>query len=706
MLRSIGWVLLGAAGGVALGFFLNPAPEAGLAGQARPAATVGEATTELSAYRAASQITDAAALEAALEQAQSGPFSVEREASVRAHFERLAAVDVRRASRFASTPGFDVELVADVFRDWAEVDANAALEELAMIEDPVVQRVVATALLDVQGYNASAIDRIASALPEYQRVDFQANALAKLAEDDPRTAINAAVSMRDAQARSSALLRAGAAWAQHDPIAAFAETASLPPELQAAYRNSVATAWSEIDTDGFLTYASAQPALDDLLPGLMHAMAVHPERVFEVAAAHRALPIGEGFAPYVTVERTAFTGLVMSEPERALAVLEAMPAGERRRALTIAAAESYGRVWPDEAYAWVTSLQPRDAVLETSVIAYSAAPIDQKLQWYYDYENPEDLTPYARNPLLATWNYIANIMGGLAGGHPDRALIASRLRERGDERSMALLARMTGPWVNSDPEGALDWMLASGEVDPAIASNIGSQLASRDARAAAAYVDRLPQELREPWLQEVAVQYAAQDPEGASAWITGFQGDPGYDAMLGQMVARVAQSDPRIAARMLLSAPGEIQQGVADNIAAGWAQSDLAGAARWASGLNDESARSSAVRSVANSWAYRDPGAAQRWAANLPNDADRDAALAAVLTRLTRDGFDTTIDTRLLGEFSSDSARNRQASQIVMAIASHDPDRAETVLERWVTDPALKQLGEDAIAQGRERAGR
>jgi hypothetical protein len=46
--------------------------------------------------------------------------------------------------------------------------------------------------------------------------------------------------------------------------------------------------------------------------------------------------------------------------------------------------------------------------------------------------------------------------------------------------------------------------------------------------------------------------------------------------------------------------------------------------------------------------------------------------------------------------------RNQQAARIVTSIATHDPDRAESILERWVTDPVLRQQGEQAIAQSRE----
>jgi hypothetical protein len=718
MIKTIGSVTLGAVAGAAIyllmfaeryesnaadspatTFIADSVETARLTG---PGAAGSRPTPELSAYQQAAQVSDPAVLEAALDRLLAEPFSAASQIEIRALFERLAAIDVRRALRLAQTPGFDVELIAGVFRAWAEADADAALQELAGVGNPSTQRAIAIALLDVLGSDAATIERIAAALPEHQRIDFNAMALARRAEDDPRGAINAALALRDTAARSSAALRVGAAWVHSDPIAAYTAGDTLPRELQLAYRNSVAREWAETDTAAFLSYANDQPALDDFLPGLMHAMAVDPERVYQVAAAHPALPIGEGFNTYVTVHRTAFTDLVMTDPDRAFRILETINDAERHRDLTNALAEAYGRSRPAEAVAWARSLQPRNAVLEASAIAYSTADFDQKLTWLDEFEDPVDLTPYARNPFIATWGYISYLMALRAGGHPDRAAIASQLLERGDERSMDLLGRMTNTWVGYDPGGALDWMLASGEIDPFIAANIGGQLAQRDAKAAAAYTERLPEELRMPWLQQIASEYARQDAAGATGWIAQFQGQPGYDDMLGQAIVQAAQTDPQSAAQMLLLASGEMQRNVAGSVASGWARSDLAGAARWAVGLRDASAREAALNTVGNSWAYRDPQAAQRWAANLPSGEVRDQALSAVLSQLTRDGFDTSIDPQIIGAIDSAGRRNQQAARIVTSIATHDPDRAESILERWVTDPVLRQQGEQAIAQSRE----
>jgi hypothetical protein len=262
---------------------------------------------------------------------------------------------------------------------------------------------------------------------------------------------------------------------------------------------------------------------------------------------------------------------------------------------------------------------------------------------------------------------------------------------------------MLAQWVQSEPETAVEWMLANGSiVDSAIASTMAGRLASRDAVGAAAYIDRVPPELRQSWFEQVAIPYASQDPQGAATWLSRFQGEPGYDATFQRVIQQTAQVDPVGASMMLLSAPSELQQSTAASIANGLASDELEGAARWALSLRDEVARGNAVGEVAFDWAYRDPRAAQRWAIGLPPGDVRDQALSSTLNRLSRDGFDVVIEPELLEAFESDELRNQELSRLVLNVARQDPERAAKILEEWVTDPILLQRAEAAIEAARE----
>jgi hypothetical protein len=75
------------------------------------------------------------------------------------------------------------------------------------------------------------------------------------------------------------------------------------------------------------------------------------------------------------------------------------------------------------------------------------------------------------------------------------------------------------------------------------------------------------------------------------------------------------------------------------------------------------------------------------------------------LNRLSRDGFDVTIDPDIFESFDSESVRNQQVGRLVAEVAMRDPERAEAYLEDWITDPVLRAQGEQAIEDARELLG-
>ena len=702
MLKTVAALLIGAVPAAAATWYLGTSgspPNSPLAGTL--SADTGSASTSaepvasgnLAAFRRALTIEEPAVIEARLAELIAQPFSPRREAEIRALFKRLAALDLGRALRVAETPGFDLDLAADVIRALAESDTDTALAALSSVRGAANRLDLAVVLLGAIGFDGQDIERVAAALPDYQRVDFQARALAELASSDPNRALLTALGLGEAGARNAAIQRVGIAWAHLDPFGAIMRANSLPTELETVYRAGVAREWARLDAAGFLAYADSEPLLDDFLPALMFTMSVDPWLTFEVASRHPPVPIGNGFADNFTVERTAFGSMVNEDPERMLGVLNALPDDARKEELARAFAEIYTLMRPRDAMAWARGLEPRNPALEAAVIVNaSRRDYEQALRWFNEYEAPQPGAP------LAAADFITFSIGTYMGTDPGRAAIASDLRSRLDEPNIAAtLTRLTTVWALSDPMSAFEWAFSGdAAVDPALAGMLARMVGDRDAAEAAALTDRVPPELREVWLREVAARYARQDPDAASDWIVRFQGEPGYEAMLGQVLQQAATVDPASAARALQVAPAELQATTAPRIAAAWAGENLAQAGQWAASLGDANARSAAVTQVASTWAYRDPRGAQRWAAGLPRGAVRDEALASVLRRLARDDFVSTVDWGLLSEFDSDAARDRAVADIVSTLSFSDPDEARSLLER-IDDPALRQQAEDAI---------
>ena len=692
MLKVVATILVGAIPAAAatyyVGFVGSLASDANVPTiVARPAALTDSASKDstgsesLDAFQLAAAISDPRTLETRLVRAFAEPYSLARNTEIAALFKRLAALDLGRALNVADTPGFDVRLLADVVCALAQDDVEAALNMLASIRGATMRLEVAIALLGVMGADMQVVERIAGALPENQQIEFHSEALAQFAERDPSGALNVALALSDAGIRSAAVQEVGISWVERDPASAVSNVNSLPLELRAAYRKGVTREWARIDVNGFLAYADAQPRLDDFLPAMLYAMSVAPELTFEVASRHPAVPIGGGYTDNVTIERTAFASMVSIDPARMLGVLRAMPEGGRKQELYRAFAETYGRQRPQEALTWAQSIEPPNPALVASVISHSATTdFNQALRWLSEYE----ARPSGQS--FASPEYIAYTIGTIAGTDPRRAEMATwLLAHEDDPGAAAVLSRLTGVWMLSDPASAFDWMVSSDAArDPVLIAATARALAERDARSAAAYADRLPMQTRNIWLQEVLPRYGRQDPEGASNWIFQLSGDPGYESMFSQVVQQAAMTNPETAAGLLQAASDDLQQAVAPAVASAWAARDLRKAAQWAVTIANAGARNAATAQVASSWAYRDPEAAQSWVVDLPRGEVRDQAISSILDRLVRDGFAPSINWQLLNAFDSNEARERVLRSLIPSLARGEPELARSLFDRWI----------------------
>src|SRR5690606_38956377 len=105
----------------------------------------------------------------------------------------------------------------------------------------------------------------------------------------------------------------------------------------------------------------------------------------------------------------------------------------------------------------------------------------------------------------------------------------------------------------------------------------------------------------------------------------------------------------------------------------------------------DPAARSAGAAAAAQAWAFNDVEVAARWALGLPSGDVRDAALQPILNRGVTDG---SIDTRIVGAFSSAASREQAllaALPTLSGLARRDPDAARTLVRAHYTTPELQQ---------------
>src|SRR5690606_7916836 len=150
---------------------------------------------------------------------------------------------------------------------------------------------------------------------------------------------------------------------------------------------------------------------------------------------------------------TSFANSAWKDPERYLAVLEAMPRDQRRQQLTAAFAEAYARSRPEDALAWAQA-QPQPN-LQVRVMSETAVN-DHALAYRWANEL------YERTGNLAGAQNVAVQVGNYAGADPRRAEIATEmLAQKDNPLAQTVVTRMLAQWVQNDPETALDWMLAN-----------------------------------------------------------------------------------------------------------------------------------------------------------------------------------------------------------------------------------------------------
>jgi hypothetical protein len=264
-------------------------------------------------------------------------------------------------------------------------------------------------------------------LPERERIDFQAEALATIAASDPTAAVTIALGLGEIESRNTAIQRVGIAWVARDPSAAVAQTNLLPVAMQAAYLNRVTTEWARLDVDAFLDYADAQPRLDNLVAAVTHAMGVDPQRSFEISARHPPVRMGDDYARTQTVEREAFSGWAERDPEGTLVWLDALPVSARKQDLMVAFAETYGRTDPESALAWAQGIVPADQTLVSAVIARaSLTDMDLALRWLIEFE------PASPGGIARPGSAADNI-GIFFGADPRRVSLANRLLDMQQE---------------------------------------------------------------------------------------------------------------------------------------------------------------------------------------------------------------------------------------------------------------------------------
>ena len=584
--------------------------------------------------------------------------------------------------------------MADLVR-LAGRDGDAALAELARIDDPRLRRDTALALLEEFGTDLEGIARIAAALASADGLNFTFDAIALAAARDPDAAIAMALALENPSAQTEAITRIAMALVAVDPRAALGHAAAIANyRLADSFRTAVLEEWASLDPDGFFYFLETAGPRD--IPPRSDA--------FRIAAStdpDRLLTLLDRLPPNLrsAAELAGLAALVRIDPAAAFARIDAMPGSSARSRALAEVARSLATHDPAAALAWLEARQSAGPA-EISAVLNVLAETD---------------------PLRAVDMLIANVArmgnatafygaidGFAPGQRQELMLVADRLSATNDAAIQIAFGMFMDQWAQNDPEAAVDWAFANADrLNPRAIEGLATALANENAELAKQAAARLPLDLQEGWIRIVAGQLAQVDIEGTLQWLAGNQGQPYYEGAvytaLMQHVAGVrgGGGDPRSIAAFVERQSPQLRANSAPLVGYLWAGTDPRAAAQWAERVDFDSAnenrRLGLFANVAGQWAMSDPDGARDWVLGMPPGEGRDQVLGALLRTTVDTG---RIDMSAVDSYSSDERRQQSLLGMMPALGARNPELGRSLIERYFDDPEASAQAEQRLIDG------
>jgi len=567
---------------------------------------------------------------------------------------RYAELDPSEAVAAAKELDVPSASLVPLYRTWLASSPEAALSSLGALEDPKKTE-VATGVVALVSDDDALVARVIALLPAQPRALY-VNALGELARTSPAEALARAGKISDAAQRKDAVNRVLSMWARSDPRAVADYLAGLDVKAQRdAARSGV---WQQI--------AMTAPEL----------------------ALERAELMPQELRGQIQV--VAIQTLAQRDPKAALARFEQMPQGVvGRNGILPIIARSYATRDPDGALAWARAQQPPQPGVMAAVISGLA---DKDPAHAFDLAS-EIASPAEQTQALQSVMNMS-IMRDPASMAPllDRVLAMPNSAQR-----QMLVQVALNSLAQSDPDKAVDWLIANPGQAPNAVQQVASTFARNDPARAASYSSRLTGDSRVPWLRGVASSYAQVDSRGALEWVEQQRGTPEYDELAFAVLQSASPQDLAATTRLIESIGREDYQRMGiQSLGTRWANTDPAAAANWATNLRDPTQRTAAVQAVGSTWANQNPPAAKEWVLSQPSGPVRDGILLTLMSASARFG---PPDTSLLADISTDQSRVAAVQTAAMTMAQRDADGARSFVESNVADSTERERVLSMVSQ-------
>lgn len=599
---------------------------------------------------------------------------------------RYGELDIGEALRALRELDVEHGLLVSLYTQWVHVDADAVLAALRDIEDRSEARIAALALIRFADGGDELSRRVLAALPEADRLAVQADAVVASASTQPAAALGDALAFDRENVRFRLVQQIGAIWAESDPKAAIAASASiLDRTLKSAYETNVLTAWAGNDLESLLRYAATlDPASQGRLI-LIHAFddafdSVDPALLIELAER-----LGHRSAEHV--RRAAIRHLALDDPREAIAVAESLATSNaQRQGLFLAIAPAYARKHADEAFDWARRTGHGSVI---DAVLGGVAQVDPDRALDFALSMDAELGPFSFYSIFRFGAENGASMPSL--GQRVLGLYDETVRRRA-------LQDLGSAWVSVRPSAAMAWLTSQADrIHPDVFADVAYSAANQDLGLAIAYAERVPDAAIARWTTALVSSYANADPEGALRWVVKQRGQPGFEDAVLALVDHAATFDLAAATALVaeLESSDHARRAVA-NLAYHWMAESPEAAGNWIAALQDEDLMGAAAAAVALEWARRDAAAARGWALGLPFGKVRDEALKGLWTTQFLRG---TFDHELLEAFSSSEFREGAILEGLRYAAPRDSAAARELVAKYITDPAALAEAERLIAK-------
>ena len=365
----------------------------------------------------------------------------------------------------------------------------------------------------------------------------------------------------------------------------------------------------------------------------VHSLALHsPEKALELLNEY-----GDATQRH-NVLNGMFTQWFSTDPEKAKAWVESLPARDRMSALRNSAYnDNLDRDW-------------LAAQIETFPANHQSKNLADNLAQRWAESDPQAATEWL-NSLPASrsnpWSR-QNIAQRWAEKDPAAAAAYFAQRPITDGNGGRTAGLIAGALARQDPEGALAWLetldIANEEARVGTTAAMLDGWAQGDPEAAGTYALSLDDaDQRRDAIVSLARGWSQNDPGSARAWIDALEDPQLRHQALGSHIESVAALDPAGAAEIFT----EISAGLADGdppnqlrnsvkqIASHWAQVDPQAAAEWASTLPPETHDPGKTFSlIVQTWAEYEPREASEWLSTLDEGPERDGSVFTLVSTI------------------------------------------------------------------------